>query len=154
MVYRYDPPTDSLMPTPNLKFPVEVYEQGRISRLRDDVGRQLEMLDEFAGLSDLRKRRSELVSELRLWPKFWLLFTKNGKASRGKLEVCLGFNKNGGERRADEGADDNKWAKPQPSWRSRNDRKGAHPSARKGPSETPISMRAIWSACLVRRFPS
>lgn len=64
ITYRFDPQTDSLVPTMDFHFPVEVYEQGRISRLRDDVGRQLEMLDEFAGLGELKGRRSVLIREL------------------------------------------------------------------------------------------
>ena len=111
MVYRYDPPTDSLMPTPNLKFPVEVYEQGRISRLRDDVGRQLEMLDEFAGLSDLRKRRSELVSELRLSAEVLAPLYEEREGLKGEIGGLPQLQQ---ELEAKEelmqGADDHKWA--------------------------------------------
>lgn len=66
LVYRLDSQTDSLEPVQSFKFMIEVYEQGRISRLRADVGRQLEMLDEFAGVGEQKKRRGELVSELIL----------------------------------------------------------------------------------------
>jgi AAA domain-containing protein len=66
IAYRFDPQTDSLEPTANFEFIVEVYEQGRISRLRADVGRQLDMLDEFAGIAELKRQRAGLVTELNL----------------------------------------------------------------------------------------
>ena len=66
IIYRFDVHTDSLVPSKDFEFAVEIYEQGRISRLRDDVARQLEMLDEFAGVADLKKKRGELILELDL----------------------------------------------------------------------------------------
>jgi hypothetical protein len=62
--FRYNPETDVLDPCSKSPFVVELYEQGRIHRLRDDIPRQLEMLDSFAGLADLRMERANLVTEL------------------------------------------------------------------------------------------
>jgi AAA domain-containing protein len=53
-----------LVPVDWFRMAVEVYEQGRISRLRDDAARQLEMLDEFANLGGLIQSRSDTVSKL------------------------------------------------------------------------------------------
>lgn len=53
-----------LQPVEEFVFPIEMYEQGRIHRLRDDVGRQLRMLDEFAGTRPLIDRRAALVRDL------------------------------------------------------------------------------------------
>ncbi len=55
---------NELVPADGFRMPIEVYEQGRISRLRDDVARQLEMLDEFANLRGMIQSRSETVSKL------------------------------------------------------------------------------------------
>jgi ABC-type molybdenum transport system ATPase subunit/photorepair protein PhrA len=63
-VYSYDPETDQLQPADNIDFNLEVYEQGRIHDLRADVDRQLEMLDEFAGLGALKTERLKLVDAL------------------------------------------------------------------------------------------
>ena len=45
-------------------FQIEVYEQGRISHLHNDVGRQLEMLDEFANVGELKRRRGTIIKNL------------------------------------------------------------------------------------------
>ncbi len=65
IVYRYDDQDDQLVREEGFEFPVEVYEQGRIHDLRSDVHRQLEMLDEFAGLAALKGKRGKIVMELR-----------------------------------------------------------------------------------------
>jgi DNA repair exonuclease SbcCD ATPase subunit len=62
--YRYDVDQDALVPVDQFTFPIEVYEQGRIHRLRDDVGRQLEMLDEFAHVGELKKEREGILTKL------------------------------------------------------------------------------------------
>ncbi len=62
--FRYHAATGTLVPETEVGFPVEVYEQGRIHRLRDDVPRQLEMLDEFAGLQAVRSEYGELLEKL------------------------------------------------------------------------------------------
>lgn len=62
--YRLEREQNSLTHQPTFRFPVEVYEQGRISKLRNDLGRQLEMLDEFAGCKELKSKRAGLVSDL------------------------------------------------------------------------------------------
>lgn len=64
LAYEYDEASDTLIPVQDFQFPLEVYEQHRISRLRDDVARQLEMVDEFAALGDLKSERAELVRQL------------------------------------------------------------------------------------------
>lgn len=64
LVYSYDPEVHELLPVESFDFPLEFYEQGRISRLRDDVDRQLEMLDEFAGVDDLKTDRNAVVEGL------------------------------------------------------------------------------------------
>ena len=64
LAYEYEESTDTLVPVQDFQFPLEVYEQHRISRLRDDVARQLEMVDEFAALPDLKHERTELVRQL------------------------------------------------------------------------------------------
>jgi DNA repair ATPase RecN len=64
-VYRLDPSQHDLVPVDDFEFPIEVYEQGRIGRLRDDVDRQLDMLDEFAHLWDLRAKRTGIIDQLR-----------------------------------------------------------------------------------------
>lgn len=64
IIYRYDRTLDQLVPAEEFEFPIEVYEQGRINRLRDDLGRQLEMLDEFAGAMPLKRRRIAIAKEL------------------------------------------------------------------------------------------
>jgi len=43
---------------------LEVYEQGRVGRLRDDLGRQLEMLDEFADLGTQKLLRNTIITTL------------------------------------------------------------------------------------------
>jgi hypothetical protein len=64
--FRFDQETETLQPIEAFPFPVEVYEQGRIHRLRDDIPRQLEMLDEFAGLQHLQLNSSvEEIEPLR-----------------------------------------------------------------------------------------
>jgi AAA domain len=65
LVYRYEHRNDELVPEEAFEFPIEVYEQGRIHDLRSDVHRQLEMLDEFAGLIRSKERRREIVNDLR-----------------------------------------------------------------------------------------
>ena len=65
LVYRYDEHDDQLIPEEKFEFAIDVYEQGRIHDLRSDVHRQLEMLDEFAGLAHLKSERHECVRELR-----------------------------------------------------------------------------------------
>lgn len=64
LAYRYDRLQDSLIRVDDFRFPVEVYEQHRISRLRDDVARQLDMLDEFAGVAALKTRRADIIDSL------------------------------------------------------------------------------------------
>ena len=64
LVYQFDTDQDALVPVDDFRFPIEVYEQGRIHRLRDDVGRQLDMLDEFADLADLKNNRASIISKL------------------------------------------------------------------------------------------
>jgi hypothetical protein len=56
--------TDGLIQTPDFRFPLEVYEQGRVSRLREDIERQLDMLDEFAELTEHKRRRSNLIDSI------------------------------------------------------------------------------------------
>jgi hypothetical protein len=63
-VYLYDPEAEQLDPVEDFDFPLEVYEQGRIGRLRDDVSRQLEMLDEFAGVEPLKAERLGVLENL------------------------------------------------------------------------------------------
>ena len=60
--YRAD--GDALVPVDDFSFPLEVYEQGRISKLREDVARQLQMLDEFAELGPLLRDRAATVTKL------------------------------------------------------------------------------------------
>jgi predicted ATPase len=62
--YRFDQATHQLDPCDGFDCPIEVYEQGRIGRLRDDLGRQLEMLDEFAGTQTLKAERRTIIEEL------------------------------------------------------------------------------------------
>jgi len=62
--YRFDPTTEQLEPVDKLECQLEVYEQGRIGRLRDDLGRQLDMLDEFAGTEGLKADRRSVISQL------------------------------------------------------------------------------------------
>jgi DNA repair ATPase RecN len=62
--FKLDGSSGTLLPVEEIPLSVEVYEQGRIHRLRDDVNRQLSMLDEFAGLQKLRRRQDELVGKL------------------------------------------------------------------------------------------
>jgi hypothetical protein len=64
LAYALDPETGSLEPVADFVFAIEVYEQGRIGRLREDVGRQLEMLDEFANLQNLIQLREEIIAKL------------------------------------------------------------------------------------------
>ncbi|MGD0499069.1 MAG: AAA family ATPase [Bryobacteraceae bacterium] len=64
--FLYDTESQTLEPVDPIPFPVEVYEQGRIHRLRDDIPRQLEMLDEFAGLQALRGEQDVLVNKLNV----------------------------------------------------------------------------------------
>jgi predicted metal-dependent phosphoesterase TrpH len=64
IAYHYDRGQDSLVRIEKFRFPVEVYEQHRISRLRDDVARQLEMLDEFAGIGALKEKRASTIESL------------------------------------------------------------------------------------------
>ena len=53
-----------LVPENDRHFDVEVYEQGRINRLRGDLSRQLDMLDEFAGTTSYRINRELVVTSL------------------------------------------------------------------------------------------
>lgn len=62
--FRFDPQSQTLVPVEGFHMLMEVYEQGRIHRLRDDVNRQLDMLDEFAGLQQLRRKQEQLVHDL------------------------------------------------------------------------------------------
>jgi len=70
----YDQPTaylldlhqNELVPVEDFTFPIEVYEQGHIGRLREDISRQLDMLDEFANLSGLKETRAEIITRLNL----------------------------------------------------------------------------------------
>jgi hypothetical protein len=64
--FRYDADSQILQPIDHVAFAIEVYEQGRIHRLRDDIPRQLEMLDEFANLQALGYEQADLVSKLNL----------------------------------------------------------------------------------------
>ena len=63
-VYRFDEERIELLPVGEFDFPVEVYEQGHIHDLRDDLDRQLDMLDEFAGIEALKRKRGELAAFL------------------------------------------------------------------------------------------
>lgn len=63
--YQANENGDALIPAKDFSFPIEVYEQGRISRLREDLSRQMEMLDEFANLDDLKAEASSLVLRIR-----------------------------------------------------------------------------------------
>ena len=63
-VYLFNQNLNQLDPVDNFDFSIEVYEQGRISRLREDIDRQLEMLDEFAGIGELKKSKTENIIEL------------------------------------------------------------------------------------------
>ncbi len=62
--YRFDSVTHQLDPIDELEFPFELYEQGRINRLRSDLARQLEMLDEFARVSTIKEKRHDVLSQL------------------------------------------------------------------------------------------
>jgi hypothetical protein len=62
--YRFDADRGDFEPAQDFSFPLEVYEQGRISRLRDDVQRQLEMLDEFAQLGPIKQTRDRVLGEI------------------------------------------------------------------------------------------
>lgn len=64
VTYEYDEEGDRLEPVQGVEFPLEVYEQGRIGRLRDDAKRQLDMLDEFAGVEPLKAERKRVVIDL------------------------------------------------------------------------------------------
>jgi len=64
VAYRLETSTGRLAPVDDFSFPVEVYEQGRISRLRADVDRQLGMLDEFAGTGVMRAERDTIIAAL------------------------------------------------------------------------------------------
>ena len=112
IIYRLDPQTDSLEPVTSFEFIIEVYEQGRISRLRADVGRQLEMLDEFAGVGDLKKRRAALVSELTLSAEALAPLYEEREQLRGAV---AGLRQLEEELAAKEalmpGAEEQKWAK-------------------------------------------
>lgn len=63
--YRFDPTTGSLEPLSDVVFPIELYEQNRINKLREDVGRQLDMLDDFAQLHEIKQERWKLVAQLK-----------------------------------------------------------------------------------------
>jgi len=63
--FKFDPDPGVLVPVDAVRFPVEVYEQGRIHRLREDVNRQLDMLDEFAGLQALRREQDQVIESLK-----------------------------------------------------------------------------------------
>ena len=65
VTYVFSPLEGALEPVADFVFPIEVYEQGRIHRLREDASRQLDMLDEFAGLGALKEERSAIVTQLR-----------------------------------------------------------------------------------------
>lgn len=62
--YVLDEEAGRLNPVEKFDFPLEVYEQGRINRLRNDLDRQLRMLDDFAGSESLTERRDEIIREL------------------------------------------------------------------------------------------
>ena len=64
--FRFDPDPGVLAPVDVLRFPVEIYEQGRIHRLREDVNRQLDMLDEFAGLQAMRREQDQVIENLKI----------------------------------------------------------------------------------------
>jgi ABC-type cobalamin/Fe3+-siderophores transport system ATPase subunit len=63
VVYLYEQDS-GLLPTVDHRFLIEVYEQGRIGRLREDIERQLDMLDEFAELTNHKQRRASLSRNL------------------------------------------------------------------------------------------
>ena len=65
LVYGFDE-EQGLVPAQDFRFPLEVYEQGRIGRLREDVERQLDMLDEFAELGHDKGKRDEIISALNV----------------------------------------------------------------------------------------
>ena len=62
--FRYNAESDVLEPCAAPRITVELYEQGRIHRLRDDIPRQLEMLDSFAGLNGMRAERVSVLTAL------------------------------------------------------------------------------------------
>jgi uncharacterized protein YukE len=62
--FRFDPLQNKLIPVAGFGFPIEVYEQHRIYRLRDDVSRQLDMLDDFADLQELKQKRDDIIGKL------------------------------------------------------------------------------------------
>ena len=64
ITYKFNPEDNQLNPVTDLKFNVEVYEQGRINRLRDEVSRQLEMLDEIANLESLKNEKVKTIANL------------------------------------------------------------------------------------------
>lgn len=64
IAYQYESTTEQLIPVDDFQFPLEIYEQGRIGQLRDDVARQLEMLDEFADVSALKSERDSVWTKL------------------------------------------------------------------------------------------
>jgi AAA domain len=63
-VAQLNHPIDGLIFAPDFRFPLEVYEQGKVSKLREDIERQLDMLDEFAELDDQKRRRQNLIQRL------------------------------------------------------------------------------------------
>ncbi len=60
---RLDEEKDELVPE-ECPLVLDVYEQGRVSRLRDDLGNQLEMIDEFAECRPLKDGREGVISAL------------------------------------------------------------------------------------------
>jgi len=62
--YVYDKTRDELLPTEGVPVTLETYEQGRIHRLRDDLGRQLDMLGWIRWIVAARTRRAELEQQL------------------------------------------------------------------------------------------
>jgi hypothetical protein len=64
LAYRFDFEQNTLLPIEDFTFPIDVYEQGRISRLREDVSRQLDMLDEFGNLREVKEERTAIVLQL------------------------------------------------------------------------------------------
>lgn len=62
--YSLDQAAGCLVPVDDFSFPIELYEQGRISKLREDIDHQLDMIDEFAGIEDFKNKIPILIGQL------------------------------------------------------------------------------------------
>jgi len=65
--YKYDPSNDELLlvDSDEAIFMPEIYSQGHVGILRKSVQTQLSLIDELAGLSELRNKKEELKKELK-----------------------------------------------------------------------------------------